>query len=96
MVIQTIPFAADISEPDEDVLAPSEVELTPKAAKMGVQLVERLTGDGATLVDAEDDAVRERHALVAELLKGKKPRKTTKAKPKKTADIEAALEEALA
>lgn len=96
LVVQTVPFAADIAEPDDEVLAPSEVKVTAKAAKLGKQLVERLDGDGSTLATAEDEAVSRRRELVDALLSGQKPERSEKSKPKATKDVEAALEAALA
>lgn len=96
LVIQTVPFAADIQEPDEDVLAASQAEISDKAAKLGKQLITKKAGKGKTLETAEDEAVVARKELVEKLLAGTKPKKSKKAKKEPSSDVEAALEAALA
>lgn len=91
MVVQTVPFAADIREPDEAVLASSE-QVSDKAAKLGAQLIKRLAGKGETLTTAKDEAVEARKALVEQLLGGTKPKKTAKKKKAETTGVEEALE----
>jgi len=92
--VQTVPFAADIQPPDEEILASNE-PVSDKAAKLGKQLIKRLSGKGETLETAEDEAVKARKVLVEASLSGKKPKKSKKADKPKETDVESALEAAL-
>ena len=72
MEILTLRSAAELREPDEEVLSPTlaEVEDGPEL-KMAVDLIESMSADGEDLLDGWNDPVTdERNALIAEVVEG--------------------------